>query len=109
MAHWISGGTSGSASFTAGWLKPQVRQMNTTSTMLAASSGRVWLAGGHRSRWLNTLASCSAPPVPQSPIKRDMLFRDHCVIHAWQCAQTPEISITGAFGVNPAARAADLS
>ena len=45
IAHWISGGTSGSASFTAGWLKPQVRQMNTTSTMLAASSGRVWLAG----------------------------------------------------------------
>jgi hypothetical protein len=27
----------------------------------------------------------------------------------WQCAQTPEISITGAFGAKPAARAADLS
>jgi len=29
------------ASFTAGWWKPQVRQISTTSTMLAASSGRV--------------------------------------------------------------------
>jgi hypothetical protein len=27
----------------------------------------------------------------------------------WQCAQTPEISITGAFGAKPAARAALLS
>jgi hypothetical protein len=29
------------ASLMAGWLKPQVKQMNTTSAMLAASSGRV--------------------------------------------------------------------
>jgi len=41
MAHWVSGGTSWIASFIAGWLKPQVRQIATTSTMPAASSGRV--------------------------------------------------------------------
>ena len=45
IAHCSSGGTSWIASLIAGWLKPQVKQMNTTSTMLAASSGRVWLAG----------------------------------------------------------------
>ena len=45
IAHWISGGTSWIASLMAGWLKPQVRQISTTSAMLAASSGRVWLAG----------------------------------------------------------------
>ena len=56
IAHWISGGTSGSASFTAGWLKPQVRQMNTTSAMLAASSGRVWLAGQYRRALLQRVA-----------------------------------------------------
>jgi hypothetical protein len=40
IAHWISGGTSGSASLIAGWLKPQTTQSTTTSAMPAASSGR---------------------------------------------------------------------
>ena len=31
--HWISGGTSASASFTATWLKPQVTQSSTTTAM----------------------------------------------------------------------------
>ena len=43
--HWISGGMSESASFTATWLKPQVTQSSTTTAIAAPSSGRLWLAG----------------------------------------------------------------
>ena len=38
-AAWISGGISGSASFTATWLKPQLRQSAIVSAAAAASSG----------------------------------------------------------------------
>ncbi len=87
----ITGGTSGSASFTAIWLKPQLRHSISTKAMAPGVSARpdegdISLVGivPHGTAWMP------------------------CCYYFWQCAQVPAISTTESFGANPDARAAAL-
>src|SRR6185437_12050237 len=98
MVPCMSGGMSWIASFTDTWLKPQDRQISTTSAAAAASSGRVtWEADVSGMKGLPAgfvLARFGCDVAPANAYA------------ALQWAQMPEISMTGVFGVKPAAREA---